>query len=189
MSLVGKKHNMNDPKFLIIHHTGGSDADPLMDSSNATFEETNELHKNKESINLGHPSELGYYIGYHYFIDKSGKITQGRRDTEEGAHTFGKNNSSIGICLAGNFDLTLPTKEQIGSLKILLRLEMKLHNIPVFNIYPHRKFAIKTCYGMRLSDTWAQTIAQLSLLEFMVTLLIKLRDAIKGRDDNERTLT
>lgn len=149
---------MNVPTKLIVHHTGGSDLNPLQDSSNFTFEQCDELHKNNPNVNLGHPSSLGYYIGYHYFIDKTGKTTQGRADTDEGAHTIGQNLSSIGICLAGNFDFSLPTDAQINSLKALLLKKMTEHAILRDNIYPHRHFANKTCYGTKLPDDWARNL-------------------------------
>lgn len=145
---------MNKPKFLIVHHTGGTDLNPKEDTSNHTFEVVNAWHKKLWNFK----SSKGHYIGYHYFIDKAGKLTNGRADTDEGAHTIGKNNSSIGICLAGNFDVTMPTKEQIETLKILLRVKMTEYGIPLENIVPHRKFANKSCYGTKLSDDWVANI-------------------------------
>lgn len=142
---------MNVPKYLIIHHTGGSDSNPLQDSSNFTFEQCNELHK----VNFNMISSLGYYVGYQYYISKDGTVKQARLDTDEGAHTKGYNSQSIGICLAGNFDATYPTQAQIDSLKKLINEKAKQYNIGKESIVPHRKFAVKTCYGNRLADDWA----------------------------------
>ena len=152
---------------MIVHHTGGSDANPLQDSSNFTFEECNQLHKRK----FGFPSSLNYYIGYHYYIAKDGVWYQGRLDTDEGAHTIGQNLNSIGICLAGNFDLTLPTPEQITSLTTLLKRLTKEHGIPYTHIVPHRTYASKTCYGKRLADTWARDLVSPTKNELLVQLL------------------
>lgn len=144
----------NIPKWLIVHHTGGSDANPLQDSSNFTFEQCNQLHK--ERFNF--ISSLGYYVGYHYYISKDGTIKQARADTDEGAHTIGYNLQSLGICLAGNFDSTVPTEAQKVSLTNLLNDKSKQYNILPGNIVPHRKFSAKTCYGKNLSDTWASDL-------------------------------
>lgn len=111
--------NKNIPKFLIIHHCGGTDLNPLADSSNQTFEDVNAYHRTAPNVWLGYLSSLGYAIGYHYFIEKNGKVTQGRADTDEGAHCKGFNTQSIGICLAGNFDATMPSQAQIEALKAL----------------------------------------------------------------------
>lgn len=150
----------NVPQWLIVHHTGGSDANPLQDSSNFTFAQCNTLHQNNPNINLGAPSSLGYYIGYHYYIEKDGSLHQGRLDSDEGAHCVGMNITSLGICLAGNFDATLPTQAQIDSLAKLLIQKSTKYNIPLSNIIPHRHFASKTCYGNKLPDTWASDLVK-----------------------------
>lgn len=150
----------NKPEYLVVHHTGGTDLDPLADTSNQKFADVNAWHKQNPNTNLGEPSSLGFYIGYHYFIDKSGKVTQGRSDNDEGAHTVKYNTKSLGICLAGNFDLTLPTQAQVDALTSLLKQKMAAYNIPVEKILPHRHFANKTCYGKKLSDTWAQSLVK-----------------------------
>ena len=49
-------------------------------------------------------------IGYHYLIDKKGKIYVGRSEKFIGAHVFGHNKNSLGICLIGNFDEEKPAK-------------------------------------------------------------------------------
>lgn len=145
---------MNVPTYLIVHHTGGSDTNPLQDSSNFTFAQCNELHKQRFNF----ISSLGYYVGYHYYISKDGTVKQARADNEEGAHTIGYNTSSIGICLAGNFDATLPTETQIASLRNLLSQKSQEYSIRSTDIVPHRKFAQKTCYGNLLSDDWAKNL-------------------------------
>lgn len=142
----------NSPKFLIIHHTGGTDAQPNLDTSHFSFSQCNDLHR----VRFDMLSSLGYYVGYHYYIERSGKLHQARADNEEGAHAKGFNTSSIGICLAGNFDSTLPTAEQVLTLKKLLNAKAQQYKIATKDILPHRNFAQKTCYGTRLSTTWAQ---------------------------------
>jgi hypothetical protein len=142
------------PQFIIVHHTGGSDANPLQDSSNFTFKQCEEQHK----ISFNFRSSLGYYCGYQYYIEKNGALYKAREDDEEGAHTINYNKSSIGVCLAGNFDLTMPTSAQIATLKDLLYKKVAQWSIPRDNIVPHRKFANKTCFGRKLPDTWARDL-------------------------------
>lgn len=166
---------LNTPLYLIIHHAGGSDANPLQDSSNLTFEACNNLHRNNPNVNLGYPSSLGFYIGYHYYIEKNGVVKQGRLDTDEGAHCKGKNTSSIGICLAGNFDATLPTPAQEKALQGLLRTLAAKYGIKPENIVPHRAFAGKTCYGRKLPDDWARKLAAMPVS----VPVINVKDEIK----------
>jgi N-acetyl-anhydromuramyl-L-alanine amidase AmpD len=95
-------------------------------------------------------------LGYHYVIHKNGDVWKGRPEHRNGAHATGWNEKSIGICLAGNFDATMPSEAQIASLRGLLK-EIKA-KYPIKDTVPHRKYAQKTCYGKKLSDDWARNL-------------------------------
>ena len=153
-------------KYIICHHAGGTDLNPLADTSNHTAEMVDAWHKAKGWDG----------IGYNWFIEKSGLVKKGRDENKIGAHTIGYNDKSIGICLAGNFDATLPTKEQTESLRKLLKEKMTQYNVPLENIVPHRKFANKTCYGKLLSDDWARNLIKTSdkeNIKFQIVELLK----------------
>lgn len=143
---------MNKPEYLIIHHTGGVDSNPLQDSSNYTVQQCSNDHKAR----FGMKSRTGLWCGYHIMIDKYGKRFVTRFDDEEGAHAKGYNGKSLGICLMGNFDATLPTKAQADELAKVMREKSDLYKIPLSRIIPHRNVAQKTCYGNRLSESWAR---------------------------------
>ena len=158
---------INKPEYLIIHHTGGTEANPLADTSHHTYKIVDEYHKS-----------LGWEgFGYHFFIDKAGKVKAGRAENYHGAHTKGYNEKSLGICLAGNFDATMPTKEQEISLAVLMQKLVKKYNIPAEKVVPHREFATKTCYGRRLADDWARNL--LTPVFPKAELLAKLDEIIK----------
>lgn len=153
---------MNVPRMIILHHSAAP--------ATQTPAIIDEYHKS-----IGFPrSSLGYYIGYQYLILSDGTIFQARKETEEGAHCKGKNFESVGICLLGNFDHSLPSSAQVASLKKLLREVCERWKIPTTEIYPHRKFAAKTCYGSRLDDKWGSLLAQLSTLEWIFSKLLSL---------------
>jgi len=139
---------LNTPTKIIVHHTGGTDAYPLMDTSHHTIDDVRAWHLSKGWDD----------IGYHWFINKAGDVDMGRPEDMHGAHCVGQNTKSIGICLAGNFDATLPTPAQEDALKELLGEIMERWNIPYAEIYPHRKFANKTCHGTKLNDNWASML-------------------------------
>ena len=92
-------------EVIVIHHAGFPDADK--DSS------AEEIHKLHREVN-------GWAgIGYHYVIRKDGTIEQGRKPLAVGAHALHHNKNSVGICVAGNFDIGKPTHAQMDSLKLL----------------------------------------------------------------------
>lgn len=141
----------NFPNKIVLHHNGGSDKFPLADTSHHTFEQ----------IERDHLSKGWEGVGYHYVVVlKTGKIYRGRPEKIHGAHTRGQNKSSIGIMVVGNFDVTLPTEEQESSLRWLLRDVGARWGITPDNVFPHRKFASKTCFGNRLPDSWGHDIMQ-----------------------------
>ncbi len=173
--LVGKTKD-NNPVWLVIHHGGGSDADPLADTS----------HHTAEMMEAWHLAKGWDGLGYQYAIHKNGDVWAGRPEHYHGAHTEGKNSSSIGICLSGNFDVTLPTKEQENSLRELLKMLMVKYSIPKEKIVPHRTFASKTCFGNKLSDSWAQdlltetpitgcSLSKFTLLELLDEVMVRLQ--------------
>lgn len=132
-------------------------------------------------------STLGFYGGYNFQIEPDGTIGQYRKVGEETIGATGYNFDSIHICLSGNFDIELPTTEQKQALKKLLEKYIKEFNIPPQNIFPHRKVANKSCYGLKLSDSWArdliqdnqkildQLLAQIIWLQSEISKLLKLR--------------
>lgn len=141
----------NFPVEIIVHHTGGTDKNPLEDTS----------HHTAAIIKNWHVNGLGWSdIGYHWVIEKDGKIVAGRPETKEGAHTLGENARSIGICLSGNFDATMPTEAQKKSLETLLKEVMARYDIPDSKIFPHRHFSSKTCFGNKLPDDWARNLVK-----------------------------
>ena len=125
-------------EVIVIHHTGFSiDKD-------TTAEKVHEFHQKVRGW-------AG--IGYHYLIRKNGTIEQGRLPNMIGAHVKDNNETSIGISLAGNFDLAKPTKKQIESVKNLTAWLCKKYNLnPAENgiIVGHRDYAMTTCPGDNL---------------------------------------
>lgn len=142
---------INNPKKIIVHH--------FASLSKYTAQDCDSWHKVRwpgfTSKVFKNDNGEFYHVGYHFVIESSGKVVQCRELTEEGAHCIGQNTSSIGIALAGNFDIDLPTKAQEKSFRKLVKeLLPKLPGVTAYNIYPHRKYANKSCYGSRLSDTY-----------------------------------
>ena len=134
--------NLPGPKYIVLHHGAGS----------LDFNGVNEYHKQK----WGFKSSLGFFIGYQYFIEYSGKVYQGRADNERAAHTveasrpYWWNDNSIGICLQGNFEEEYPTEVQLKSLEELLNKKMAEYKISRVGIFGHRNIAATLCPGKNL---------------------------------------
>lgn len=144
---MGSVEIMGLPKYIVIHHTEG----PKLSG----WEAIERLHKKRDANpkDFDFPvSSMGYYAGYTYAIEAGGYVKQFRTDTETQAHTIVKggpdyNNMSIGICLIGNFDKFLPTREQKEALGQLLRAKMAAYGINRSMVVRHGDLKPKTCPG------------------------------------------
>ena len=126
-------------EILVIHHTGfpGKDKDSTAAAIHKYHQETNKWAG----------------IGYHYLIRKDGMIEQGRRPNAVGAHAYQHNKNSIGICLAGNFDIGKPTAAQMDAVKELclwLCLKYDLDATKDGVIVGHRNLNDTDCPGKNL---------------------------------------
>ncbi len=87
-------------------------------------------------------------IGYHYVVMLNGDIKTGRPEFREGAHCYGHNKHSIGVCYVGGLDKygdpkDTRTPEQKSALLNLLKQLKKRY--PQARIYGHKAFAQKDC--------------------------------------------
>lgn len=91
-------------------------------------------------------------IGYHFLIDRAGRVIEGRRLKWQGAHAGNSstNRGNVGICLLGNFETEHPSPKALASLdKLVLELQTKLR-IPRRNVVPHREWKETACPGEHL---------------------------------------
>ena len=90
-------------------------------------------------------------IGYHFLIDPSGRVYEGRQLAWQGAHAGGANNEhNIGICLLGNFQVERPTREAIGSLERLIEDLSRRYRIPRRQVLGHQDLKTTECPGAHL---------------------------------------
>lgn len=66
----------------------------------------NDREVTAEDIHQWHKDRGWSGIGYHAVIRRSGEVEQGRPLYWEGAHAWGHNRYSLGVCLVGRDDFT-----------------------------------------------------------------------------------
>lgn len=120
---------MLDPaaiRHLVVHCSDTSDDEPIG---------AREIHQ----MHLG----FGWHgVGYHRVINRQGEIEMARPDYWQGAHVYGHNEISLGVCLIGRHEFT---KAQFDALERQLR---QWHSeYPQAVICGHRDFSYtdKTC--------------------------------------------
>ena len=111
-------------KYLVIHC---SDTD-----NHDTAKDIHKLH-----ISFGWEG-----IGYHKVIKRNGEIENGRPEFWIGAHVYGFNNKSLGVCLIGKNNFT---KKQMESLKkVSIKWKLKYPN-SIIRGHNEFKDTKKTC--------------------------------------------
>ncbi len=86
-----------------------------------------------------HMEQYGFAdVGYHFMLDRDGRIYQGRSLLVRGAHTAGFNTGTVGICLLGHFDVYWPSHAQLSNLQGLLCF--LLDQYPLTHLAGHQDF-------------------------------------------------
>lgn len=105
-------------------------------------------------------------IGYHFLIDPSGRVWEGRQLQWQGAHASGNNNiANIGICLLGNFVRQRsgqgPTRDQVRSMERLVVNLMRHYRMRGNALFCHSDFKSTQCPGPRMAPIVKQFARQL----------------------------
>lgn len=90
--------------YIILHHTG-----------KIKHQTVEDVHR--EDLKAGKAG-----IGFHYYIDKNGDVYEGRPLYAEGAHSYGHNYESIGVCFEGDFNKEEMSERQMNGSIMLLSL-------------------------------------------------------------------
>jgi len=115
---------------------------------------------NATSIGRWHTEHNGWEdIGYHFVILKNGEKQEGRKLSLVGAHAYGKNADSIGVCLIGDFRTEYPTEAQIETC-VKLQHALNRYYSKNLSIEFHRdlyspcpgKMLCRKCFVRRLKE-------------------------------------
>lgn len=106
-------------------------------------------HFTVEDVREWHLKQGWKDIGYHYLIYLDGSIHKGRPEEEIGAHCYGRNKTSIGVCYVGGLergtrrakDTRTPAQKE-ALIKLLQVLKLKY---PKAKILGHRDLATRAC--------------------------------------------
>jgi len=89
-------------------------------------------------------------IGYHFIIDRAGRVWEGRSLRYQGAHVRNHNEFNIGVMVLGNFDQQSPSSRQLLGLQNTLALLMKQYRVPLSKVKTHQEINPTACPGKLL---------------------------------------
>ena len=126
-------------EYIIVHHSAGPA--PSVDKEHATIQSIQSWH-------MGHNEWAD--IGYNFIVCPSGHIYQGRQGPMfrlvVGAHCYGHNEGSVGICCLGDYGKAAPPEAMLDSLVWLLD---KLHFMYCVDNLPPAKWFSRVVKGHR----------------------------------------
>ncbi|MBO4600131.1 MAG: N-acetylmuramoyl-L-alanine amidase [Bacteroidales bacterium] len=98
-------------------------------------------------------------IGYHYIIYLDGSVHVGRPIEIEGAHAYGHNQHSIGICYVGGLDrrgrpANTLNRAQERSLAMLVKVLKSI--FPQAGVHGHNEYSEKECPCFNVAEWWGK---------------------------------
>ncbi|MBC7772798.1 MAG: N-acetylmuramoyl-L-alanine amidase [Pyrinomonadaceae bacterium] len=144
-------NDMNGIRRITIHHSAINSRDLRTLASVA---------RELDGIRAGHVGRGWADIGYHYIIDPSGKVWQGRSTQYQGAHVEKNNEHNLGIMLLGNFNQQSPSPQAIATLNGFVSAQMRQYRIPVSRVYTHKELKSTECPGASLQRYMMQARAR-----------------------------
>ena len=84
-----------------------------------------------DAIRRAHRDKGWGDIGYHFAIDRDGRVWQGRPLMWQGAHVKDCNEGNIGVVTLGNFDRQSPSAPQIAGLNRHVSWLMRQFRVPL----------------------------------------------------------
>jgi len=140
--IPSRLNRMNGVERITVHHEGWTPVD---------FVEAGATARRLESIRKSHLDRMhAGDIGYHYIIDRAGRIWAGRDVRYQGAHVRHHNPNNLGIMLLGNFNRQRPTSRQLGALESMLGNLMRRHRVAMSRLHTHRELNPTSCPGDHL---------------------------------------
>lgn len=126
----------NDPaRAIVLHHTSVRTGSLRTARAEAEY---------MRSVERRHLLEGWWAIGYHYVVMPSGRVFAGRPPETQGSHANGHNSGTLGVALAGDFEIDEPTPEALRALDGLLA------DLPHVPVVPHCELMDTPCPGRRL---------------------------------------
>lgn len=130
---------MDGVRILTFHHSG--DPKPF------TTSDFGETAQHLEYVREYHRDRNFNDIGYHFAIDRAGRVWQLRSLRFQGQHVRYNNEHNIGVVVLGNFDLQAMTIQQKEKVKTFGSLLRKQYSLPISRVYTHQEIVKTECPG------------------------------------------
>lgn len=131
-------NRLETPRYITVHHDGMR---PFYGSSEA------ESMARLELIRRSHRNKGWGDIGYHFAVDRAGRVWEGRPLAYQGAHVKDRNERNVGIVSLGNFDEQDSTPAQRAALVRQVAAVMRSFRVGTNSVRTHQEWAPTACPG------------------------------------------
>ncbi|HYD00363.1 MAG TPA: peptidoglycan recognition family protein [Phycisphaerales bacterium] len=147
---------MKGVNCITIHHDGMK---PFFGESEADSVARLRAIRNAHTNRRSRAGERWADIGYHFIIDRGGRVWEGRPLAYQGAHVEDENEHNIGVMCLGNFQDQAPTQAQKDRLDQFVAQLMRDYRIPLRAVRTHKEWpsAQTDCPGRNLQQYMART--------------------------------
>ena len=98
-----------------------------------------------EDIHRWHLNNGWSGAGYHFLVRKDGKVYRLRPEDKVGAHAYGSNNNSLGICFEGNYmEEDMPEAQKEAGKELVAYLKNKYK---ISTVQKHKDVCVTSCPG------------------------------------------
>lgn len=138
--LVSKINPMLPVNRITIHHEGFPK--PI------EFTDLPSCRDHLELVRSSHVNARGWGdIGYHYIVDRAGRVWEGRSIRYQGAHVRDNNENNVGVMLLGNFDMQQPSQAQLASLAGQIKHLRQQYRVSMNRVFTHQELNPTACPG------------------------------------------
>lgn len=142
--MLSRINPMRGINRITIHHEGAAGA-PVY------FADVRTTAARLETIRRSHLDRMtAGDIGYHFIIDRAGRVWEGRDLAYQGAHVKDNNEHNIGVMVLGNFDIQSPSTAQLDILATTIRALRRQYRVSGRAIHTHQELKPTACPGKGL---------------------------------------
>jgi len=147
--ISGRVNHMGGVSRITMHHEGATDA-PVYFTDVATTAER------LQQVRRAHIDRGWGDIGYHYVVDRAGRVWQARPLSWQGAHVRNHNEHNIGVMCLGNFDIQRPSEAQVEGLVAFVRQLRRDRHVSTGQLFTHQELVPTRCPGRHLQPRIAR---------------------------------
>jgi hypothetical protein len=139
---------MNGITRITVHHSAMNSTG--LSSERAVIDHLEKIRRNHVGRTDERTGAHWVDIGYHYIIDPSGRIWEGRPTSIEGAHVSRTNDHNLGVMLLGSFTEHRPTPAALETLDRFVAAQMRIYRVAPQRVYTHQELRKTECPGRTL---------------------------------------